>query len=72
MKNTKPDFIFSGSILLPILGAIPDCGIIIVSGLGEKAEAQEKLSVGVGYDTFNLTQLTISSSLTLPLNFLTF
>jgi len=37
-----------GSILLPILGAIPDCGIIIVSGLGEKAEAQEKLSVGVG------------------------
>ncbi|XP_020909620.1 sodium/calcium exchanger NCL2 isoform X2 [Exaiptasia diaphana] len=35
-----------GGIVLPLLGAVPDSAIIIVSGLG--ADAQEKLSVGMG------------------------
>ena len=43
-------------MILPLLGAVPDSAIIIVSGLGEKKEAQEKLSVGMGYISlcFNL------------------
>ncbi|KAJ7387751.1 Alpha/beta hydrolase domain-containing protein 11 [Desmophyllum pertusum] len=35
-----------GGIVLPLLGAVPDSAIIIVSGLGP--DAQEKLSVGMG------------------------
>lgn len=35
-----------GGIVLPLLGAVPDSAIIIVSGLG--ADAQSKLSVGMG------------------------
>ena len=35
-----------GSIVLPILGAVPDGAIVIFSGLGENA--QEEVSVGVG------------------------
>lgn len=35
-----------GGIVLPLLGAVPDSAIIIVSGLG--ADAQTKLSVGMG------------------------
>mgnify|MGYP001101749925 CR=1 FL=1 len=43
----QPGFI--GGFLLPVLGAIPDAAIIVVSGaLGSKEEAQEQLSVGVG------------------------
>ena len=38
----------SGGIILPLLGAVPDSAIIIVSGLGKKEEAQSKLSVGMG------------------------
>lgn len=38
-----------GGLLLPLLGAIPDAVIILVSGLGgTKAEAQHKIAVGVG------------------------
>mmetsp|Transcript_10171 Transcript_10171/g.30570 ORF Transcript_10171/g.30570 Transcript_10171/m.30570 type:complete len:554 (-) Transcript_10171:2400-4061(-) len=38
-----------GGLLLPILGALPDALIILVSGLGGTAkEAQEQVSVGVG------------------------
>lgn len=38
-----------GSVLLPILGAVPDGAIILFSGLaGERAAAQEELSIGVG------------------------
>jgi Ca2+/Na+ antiporter len=38
-----------GSIVLPILGAVPDGAIVLFSGLGgDVAEAQEQLSVGVG------------------------
>lgn len=38
-----------GGLLLPILGALPDSLIIIVSGLGGTlAEAQEQVAVGVG------------------------
>jgi len=37
-----------GSVVLPILGAVPDGMIVLFSGLGDKAEAQEQLSVGVG------------------------
>ena len=40
-----------GGVILPLLGCIPDCAIIVVSGLGEKSKAQEKLSVGMGYVT---------------------
>ena len=38
--------LLSGGIVLPLLGAVPDSAIIIVSGLG--ADAQSKLSVGMG------------------------
>lgn len=38
-----------GSIVLPVLGAVPDGAIILFSGLaGDRAAAQEQLSVGVG------------------------
>jgi len=37
-----------GSVILPILGAVPDGAIMLFSGLGPIAEAQETLSVGVG------------------------
>jgi len=37
-----------GSVVLPLLGAIPDGAIMLFSGLGEVEEAQEKLAVGVG------------------------
>ena len=40
----------SGGLVLPLLGAVPDSAIIIVSGLGE--DAQTKLSVGMGYGEF--------------------
>lgn len=35
-----------GSVVLPVLGAVPDGAIVLFSGLGENA--QEELSVGVG------------------------
>lgn len=38
-----------GGLLLPILGALPDSILILVSGLGgTKAEAQEQVLVGIG------------------------
>jgi len=38
-----------GALLLPILGAIPDAAIILVSGaFGPVAEAQEQVAVGMG------------------------
>lgn len=39
-----------GGLLIPILGAVPDCAIILISGLGEgtQAEIQEQIAVGVG------------------------
>lgn len=39
-----------GGLLIPILGAIPDCAIILISGMGSgsKEEIQYELSVGVG------------------------
>lgn len=36
------------SAVLPVLGAVPDGAIVLFSGLGDKAKAQESLSVGVG------------------------
>ena len=41
-------FISPGGIVLPLLGAVPDSAIIIVSGLGP--DAQTKLSVGMGWE----------------------
>ncbi|CAN0014694.1 unnamed protein product [Ascophyllum nodosum] len=35
-----------GSVVLPVLGAVPDGAIVLFSGLGD--DAQEELSVGVG------------------------
>jgi len=35
-----------GSIVLPVLGAVPDGCIVLFSGIGE--DAQENLSVGIG------------------------
>lgn len=35
-----------GSVVLPILGAVPDGAIVLFSGMGD--DAQEELSVGVG------------------------
>lgn len=37
-----------GSVVLPILGAIPDGAIVLFSGLGPKDKAQDQLQVGVG------------------------
>ena len=39
-----------GGLLIPILGAIPDCAIILISGLGSgtKEEIQNEITVGVG------------------------
>lgn len=37
-----------GGVILPVLGAVPDCAMIAVSGLGPKEEAQTQLSVGMG------------------------
>jgi len=38
-----------GALLLPVLGAIPDSAMIVVSGaLGPRDQAQEQLSVGMG------------------------
>lgn len=37
-----------GGLVIPILGAVPDAAIILVSGLGNKAEVQQQISVGVG------------------------
>ena len=39
-------FMFIGGVVLPILGAVPDCAIIVASGMGD--DAQEKLSIGMG------------------------
>lgn len=35
-----------GSVVLPVLGAVPDSAIVLFSGMGD--DAQEELSVGVG------------------------
>ncbi len=35
-----------GSVVLPVLGAVPDGAIVLFSGMGD--DAQEQLSVGVG------------------------
>eukprot|EP00929_Paragymnodinium_shiwhaense_P028856 TRINITY_DN16660_c0_g1_i1.p1 TRINITY_DN16660_c0_g1~~TRINITY_DN16660_c0_g1_i1.p1 ORF type:complete len:589 (+),score=213.84 TRINITY_DN16660_c0_g1_i1:70-1836(+) len=37
-----------GSIVLPILGAVPDGMMVLCSGLGEPSEAQKEVAVGVG------------------------
>jgi Ca2+/Na+ antiporter len=39
-----------GGLLIPILGAVPDCAIILLSGLGAgtTSEIQHQISVGVG------------------------
>eukprot|EP01023_Acetabularia_acetabulum_P040635 TRINITY_DN3939_c0_g1_i2.p1 TRINITY_DN3939_c0_g1~~TRINITY_DN3939_c0_g1_i2.p1 ORF type:complete len:531 (-),score=102.84 TRINITY_DN3939_c0_g1_i2:1617-3209(-) len=37
-----------GGLLLPVLGALPDSIIIVVSGLGPKDQAAEQVAVGVG------------------------
>jgi Ca2+/Na+ antiporter len=39
-----------GGLVVPLLGAIPDCAVILISGMGEGTpqEVQHQLSVGVG------------------------
>jgi len=37
-----------GSIVLPVLGAVPDGMMVLFSGLGERMAAQEQLAVGIG------------------------
>ena len=37
-----------GSVVLPILGAVPDGAIMLFSGLGPPEQAQQQLTVGVG------------------------
>lgn len=58
------DFKFPlGGIVLPLLGAVPDSAIIIVSGL--KPNAQDELSVGMGYGSMNIKyQVSHSPNLT--------
>ena len=38
--------VITGGVVLPILGAVPDCAIILASGIGDNA--QDKLSIGMG------------------------
>ena len=37
-----------GGLLIPVLGAVPDGAIVLVSGLGSEAEAQCQINTGVG------------------------
>eukprot|EP00928_Gymnodinium_smaydae_P068922 TRINITY_DN5221_c0_g1_i2.p1 TRINITY_DN5221_c0_g1~~TRINITY_DN5221_c0_g1_i2.p1 ORF type:complete len:579 (-),score=118.13 TRINITY_DN5221_c0_g1_i2:170-1906(-) len=37
-----------GSVVLPVLGAVPDGAIVLFSGLGPADKAQQQVSVGVG------------------------
>lgn len=37
-----------GSVVLPVLGAVPDGCIVLFSGLGPRSEVEEQLKVGVG------------------------
>jgi Ca2+/Na+ antiporter len=39
-----------GGVVIPLLGAVPDCAVILISGMGEgtKEEIQNQLAVGVG------------------------
>lgn len=37
-----------GSVVLPVLGAVPDGAIVLFSGLGSKDEVQTQVAVGVG------------------------
>ncbi|GBG28916.1 Sodium/calcium exchanger NCL1 [Hondaea fermentalgiana] len=37
-----------GSVVIPVLGALPDSAVILFSGLGDIHEAKEQLQVGVG------------------------
>ncbi|CAK0804654.1 unnamed protein product [Prorocentrum cordatum] len=37
-----------GSVVLPILGAVPDGMMVLFSGMGTQAQAQEQVSVGMG------------------------
>jgi len=39
-----------GGLVVPLLGAIPDCAVILISGMGEGTpeEVQHQLSVGIG------------------------
>lgn len=39
-----------GGIVLPLLGAVPDAAMIIASGIaGSREEANQEISVGMGY-----------------------
>ena len=37
-----------GSVVLPVLGAVPDGAIVLVAGLGDRAEAAKEIKIGVG------------------------
>lgn len=37
-----------GSVVLPVLGAVPDGMIVLFSGMGPRAQVQKQLAVGVG------------------------
>lgn len=37
-----------GSVVLPVLGAVPDGLMVFFSGMGERSEAQDQINVGVG------------------------
>mmetsp|Transcript_23271 Transcript_23271/g.58861 ORF Transcript_23271/g.58861 Transcript_23271/m.58861 type:complete len:565 (-) Transcript_23271:427-2121(-) len=37
-----------GSVVLPVLGAVPDGMMVLFSGIGPRMDAQEQVSVGVG------------------------
>ena len=37
-----------GGVILPVSGVVPDSMMILVSGLGERSQAQDQISVGMG------------------------
>jgi len=48
LQNLYPDSSVVAGLLIPILGAVPDGMMILMSGLGPIEEAQEQLNIGIG------------------------
>ena len=54
-----------GGVILPVSGVVPDSMMILVSGLGDRSQAQDQISVGMGtlagmYPSFQLINWSAS------------
>lgn len=53
-----------GGVVLPLLGAVPDSAMIIFSGIGgNKDEANEQISVGMGLELSKCHDLSLKKCL---------